>query len=644
MTGKASVVFSSDHRNQSRDTAQGSANYDKAYRRRSRTIGPASGGSSILDRARPVPGGYHDFHASNISRDDSDISHQPITAVRSTIYHRGSDDLSADENFKPQISTRGKIAALTGSDKVLSSQRETPRESPDSTLYPSRQPSVQMLDASTSRGNVSSPSLIRHQPSVDSTKSKGGFLRRVFGSSKPSTPRPTTPTYQLPPISTGTEAILSTTTSNFQSHSDATSKASSVSRASPTKFNGPMPPRPAIPVTKEPPHVVQKKSSFFRRRKKSISDVLMVDAPLAIEHSQDAQPPTPSASSLRQAMDPFLYEADAHVAETGIVTSPTGTIYHESREHQSRDGADDGLFRFGPSSPRRQTSSVEPKIAGISSSHVSPPQNVASDSRDTLKASTLSQEISNARPFPQRSTSHGSVATPRNVDSSLLNRSISPSTMRQASASTAAQLTGNILPDHHSDEDWVDTTPFKRPSATFMPQKPTRVRLDPDDDDDDQHIVQVSFTSVSDDLLQDLARPSLSPAASMQTVPTLRLGHGKDAKSVDVTMPIGTASPDDQELAKKLFNEHEDASVQLNAATLLGVQKKDGLRHMYMSMFDFGGINILLALRDLCKRLALKGESQQVDRILAAFSERWCDCNPHHGFKSIGELRVHAGG
>lgn len=656
MTGKPSIVSSSNNRKQPRDAAQGPANVDKASRRRSRTIGPVSGGQSILDRARPVPGGYHDFHASETSRYDPDIAHQQISAGKPTIYYRGSNNPSADENFKPQVSTRGKIAALTGSDKVLSSQRETPSESPDSTLYPSRQASVQMLDASANRSNASTPNFIRHQPSVDSSKSKGGFLRRVFRS-KPTTPRPTTPTYQLPPIATGTETLLSTTTSGSQSHSDTASKASSISKASSTAYNGRMPPRPTIPVSKDVPHVVQKKSSFFRRRKKSISDGLLVDAPLVNDSSQEAQPPIPSASTLRQAMDPFLYETDAHVAETGMVTSPTGTIYHDSREQQSRDSVDDKPFRFAPGSTRWQTSNVEPKYAGLISGHMTAPQNAASDSDDTLKASTPSRQIPHARTFPQRTTSYGSVsageqvtsqtlATPRNADPASLNRSISPSTMRQASASTAAQLSGNILPDHHSDEDWVDTTPFKRPSATAVPQKATRIRLDSDVGDDDgyQHLGQEPSSLMSDNLLQDTTQPSPSPAMATQTVPRLRLGHGKDAKSVDMNLPSVTANVDDQELAKKLFEEHDDASVQLNAATLLGVQNKDGLRHVYMSMFDFGGINILLALRDLCKRLALKGESQQVDRILAAFSERWCDCNPHHGFKSTGELCSYAEG
>jgi len=57
-----------------------------------------------------------------------------------------------------------------------------------------------------------------------------------------------------------------------------------------------------------------------------------------------------------------------------------------------------------------------------------------------------------------------------------------------------------------------------------------------------------------------------------------------------------------------------------------------------MGLFDWSGINILSSLRIFCGRLVFKGETQQVDRIMDAIAKRWCECNPHHGFKLIGIL------
>jgi Sec7-like guanine-nucleotide exchange factor len=35
--------------------------------------------------------------------------------------------------------------------------------------------------------------------------------------------------------------------------------------------------------------------------------------------------------------------------------------------------------------------------------------------------------------------------------------------------------------------------------------------------------------------------------------------------------------------------------------------------------------------------LVVRAESQQLDRVIDAFSERWCECNQNHGFRDRGE-------
>ncbi|KAG0339897.1 hypothetical protein BG004_006630 [Podila humilis] len=60
----------------------------------------------------------------------------------------------------------------------------------------------------------------------------------------------------------------------------------------------------------------------------------------------------------------------------------------------------------------------------------------------------------------------------------------------------------------------------------------------------------------------------------------------------------------------------------------------------YMNNFDFSGKRLDFAFRSLCQKLVLKGETQEVDRVLEAFAQRYVDCNPQHllGSKDI----VHA--
>ncbi|KAF9412570.1 hypothetical protein BGZ94_001007 [Podila epigama] len=62
--------------------------------------------------------------------------------------------------------------------------------------------------------------------------------------------------------------------------------------------------------------------------------------------------------------------------------------------------------------------------------------------------------------------------------------------------------------------------------------------------------------------------------------------------------------------------------------------------YYYMNNFDFSGKRLDFAFRSLCQKLVLKGETQEVDRVLEAFAQRYVDCNPQHllGTKDV----VHA--
>ena len=101
------------------------------------------------------------------------------------------------------------------------------------------------------------------------------------------------------------------------------------------------------------------------------------------------------------------------------------------------------------------------------------------------------------------------------------------------------------------------------------------------------------------------------------------------------------AQPREEEIAqaKRIFDGEDEIVDRASSAAWLGDSSPDRarVRKAYMKLFEWQNLNILVALRDLCGRLLLKGETQQVDRILVAFSNRWCNCNPNHGFKAEGQ-------
>ncbi|CAN6648570.1 hypothetical protein TRVA0_023S00804 [Trichomonascus vanleenenianus] len=61
-------------------------------------------------------------------------------------------------------------------------------------------------------------------------------------------------------------------------------------------------------------------------------------------------------------------------------------------------------------------------------------------------------------------------------------------------------------------------------------------------------------------------------------------------------------------------------------------EEQSHVRRAYMGLFEFNGKSILAALRMLCDRLYMKGESQQLNRVIEAFSNAWTEKNPNHGF------------
>lgn len=63
----------------------------------------------------------------------------------------------------------------------------------------------------------------------------------------------------------------------------------------------------------------------------------------------------------------------------------------------------------------------------------------------------------------------------------------------------------------------------------------------------------------------------------------------------------------------------------------------------YMQYFDMRSQNLVDSFRDLCKKLHLKAESQEIDRIIGAFSTRYFECNPTTVFGTAGVVHTVTG-
>ncbi|KAG9068261.1 hypothetical protein KI688_011856 [Linnemannia hyalina] len=94
-------------------------------------------------------------------------------------------------------------------------------------------------------------------------------------------------------------------------------------------------------------------------------------------------------------------------------------------------------------------------------------------------------------------------------------------------------------------------------------------------------------------------------------------------------LPRETTDDPAYNTSKRCFDEDESFLKRDEISCYLGAAKPFNRRVVthYMNHFDFSGKRLDDAFRQLCQKLMLKGETQEVDRVLEAFAQRYIDCN-----------------
>ncbi len=542
----------------------------------------------------------------------------------------------------------------------------------------SRNPSPTRHDEGTSTGCKQLPaSQVKEQ-----SKERPGFFRRVFGSSR--NHQPSTTEASAPPLQWLGNSVRVESSGGF---------------ASPGKASKPHPHEDGSLLLKEnvPPALAKKPSSFFRRRKKSVSspnqplvwptNLTPHGKPDLSRAPTDHRPQSSSVSSLREVMNPYLGGAPTSQPHGGSVRDPTADghrgsiststlVRNEMRANPiantlsvSRETAPDGrtghLRQNQPqehgkrmeSSPRATTceaptyptkakpddvslsiqnsflhdsSSTESKT--VRSSNNAEPIMSSSDGRDgTHKSNQPSQPF---KVLPHLSTPTGKLKhlssrsgtfpavtpTPGNT----LKPSKTADWQAKLQISSRGKKPSPIEPGKKLAGAWLATG-----DAGDEAQKVDRLTLPLDG-------VQISpISPVSDyqSASSTLVTPKTQEPRGDSTLPQVQVIDQPLSRITDFE-----PTEDDRLLAKRVYDGDETLTVKERAAAWLGDAEpgRERVRRAYMELFDWQNLNILASLRDFCNRLALKAETQQVDRILDAFAWRWCVCNPNHGFKATG--------
>ncbi|KAL9041063.1 MAG: hypothetical protein Q9214_004242, partial [Letrouitia sp. 1 TL-2023] len=504
----------------------------------------------------------------------------------------------------------------------------------------------------------------------DQMKDRPGFFRRVFGSTRSATLNQNDQ-QPLRSLSTQGNGRMESRAGNmFRNKVLRYGAGDSQSNAS--KEN-------------QPPLLVKKPSSFFRRRKKSVSEG--GPPPVLVPNlEKDQRPPepdaladqkarqSPSMSSLREFMNPYLssglgsrqgssagkYDTKhypikvapkeatvkAVSSQEDILSAgdprmaPTdgnvGPDYSKTivPRHGSDAKLDDNLLQTGNQTFLHDSSSQETRLndADGNSNRLTEP-NVLEPSSKVISSAEDISPASKKAPAPStddstRTTQPAADFVKATKPSSSKSNRLARSRTASSDASRAREAIGQLAPT--------------RPDSpkVFPDDMTPRTLLRPENSEENLRILAKS------------PDPAEGPQSSMSPTSDYHSAFSRQqatAPQTPVEPTVKTTSPefdatepfqDDRVLAKRIYDGDETVISKAKAAAWLGEAgpERTRVRRAYMELFEWQNLNILTALRDFCGRLLLKGETQQVDRILDAFSSRWCACNPNHGFKATAEI------
>ena len=637
---------------------------DRQSRRRSRSYNNDDVSASVLNRARPVPSEYHLFDDDTLRRSEAQrLALRKSQSYTNTPERAVSHGMSDPSSMMPG-SRRGSAIGSAGAGARNASFANAGTGAPnDSNAL--RVPHSQSFSGSLLRNQIDA--------GPGKERSRGGFLKRMFTSSSKASLTSADSKQQVPQL-----PPLETHSKKDDRRSQALQEHQASKNATPAQTES------TPPQAQPRPPPLRTKRSFFQRRRKTLAEEEMPDV------SSEPPPPAPghqsnrpSTSSLRQVMNPWIagplsprkreVDQDLDFDHPDELPAPRRTEPRQNAYEFLRSSSPPGSVgrskpgtQLPPRSDHKVSGSSSPKLhrqrpstsARESNATSDPNMEVASPAKRAaeLSAATKASRRRSATYSPIQSTFADS-AEPDRRESTATPPLVKTSTPVKSDAEQPKPVPPRVASKPQVTQDEASKSDLQAPQEAPDNAWSNRTWIQPDDSSDEdtatapkpaetkvdsprspQHIKAVaSEVSIAQEDFISARSVADVEIADHDNDPVSPLSNVGDTQPPLSPLPDALPSTDSYEdQARRIFEGQSDPQVREQGSVELGEPGADAdrLRTAFMSFFDFAGLNILLALRDLCTRMTLKGETQQMDRIMSAFSRRWCECNASNGFKS----------
>jgi hypothetical protein len=534
--------------------------------------------------------------------------------------------------------------------------KKDPRHGPGREVVPPMPPTIDLDSAPAPHVGYEKSKEPVHNPSApgpaqtspQQTRERPGFFKRMFGSSK---------TALSPSAPDGHNSSAQFSTTSVETAEQPGSRTQHIA----SQMKPHTPPSRDTNSSHSHHHVLQKKpSSFFRRRKRS----LVEQEPPPMPDSEMAPPmpplvppislfpvrpnrlqtgPEPSpVSSLRKVMDPYLKASTP--STPGTLSSLQSPPLQAGRAHASpgvapgQEPAQGSQRNFSPEyelSPKTIIRPVEEPHPELLTTELEPPRwRTDTPTRPPPEPPVAAAEKRN-NSFLHLDDAHS------DTDPDAASRPIEKKPSFADSPSTG------LTPE-------VRLTPQPSPSSqtrndgTIRASRKTKAHIDaPESGEDGQQgglALPIegarSVSRASESTGGAGARSDVSPLSGESPTIEVTMENGDELGTLDEPdFIVGDPTDDDRRKARKIFDGTEDFIQREKAAAWMGEEGLVRQRTLraYMELYDFQHLSILDSLKLVCERLVFRAETQQVDRILVAFTSRWAECNSNHGFKAHGK-------